>query len=133
MSSVYDNEYLLTYLRILGKFTSDTRTASIYIGFYKGIQSAGGAISYRINNSNLSATNEFLICWILLAVSLVIAVPVIIHKIRDEVNEEDSAEEETATEMGPADIDKEKANNVKNQKTEADGELLEKELETSPA
>lgn len=133
MSSVYDNEYLLTYLRILGKFTSDTRTASIYIGFYKGIQSAGGAISYRINNSNLSATNEFLICWILLAVSLVIAVPVIIHKIRDEVNEEDSAEEETATEMEPADVDKEKANNVKNQKTEADGELLEKELETSPA
>ncbi|KAJ8070612.1 hypothetical protein OCU04_000985 [Sclerotinia nivalis] len=118
---------------ILGKFTSNTRTASIYIGFYKGIQSAGGAISYRINNSNISAMNEFLICWILLAVSLVIAAPVIIYKIRDEVDEEDTAGEETAAEVGLAEIDEEKANAVKSLKKEAEEELPGKELETSPA
>ncbi|ESZ98865.1 hypothetical protein SBOR_0723 [Sclerotinia borealis F-4128] len=115
---------------ILGKLTSDTRTASIYIGFYKGIQSAGGAISYRINNSNLSAMNEFLICWILLTVSLVIAAPVIIHKIRDEVVDADTAGEETATETGPAEIAEEKASIVESSK-EGEGERSEKKLETS--
>ncbi|KAI9650124.1 hypothetical protein NHQ30_000137 [Ciborinia camelliae] len=113
---------------ILGKFTSDTRTASIYIGFYKGIQSAGGAISYRINNSNLSAMNEFLICWILLAVSLVVAAPVIIHKIRDEVEGE-----ETTTEAGPAEISQEKASVVESSKKGAEEELPVEGLERSPA
>ncbi|QSZ29762.1 hypothetical protein DSL72_004279 [Monilinia vaccinii-corymbosi] len=109
---------------ILGKFTSDTQTASIYIGFYKGIQSAGGAISYRINNSNLSAINELLICWILLAVSLVIAAPVIIRKIRDEAEGGDTADEEVATGAGPAEISGEKVSIV---------EGLEKRIERKPS
>lgn len=129
---VFDDMFQLTYFRILGKFTSDTRTASIYIGFYKGIQSAGGAISYRINNSNISAMNEFLICWILLAVSLVVAAPVIIYKIRNETDEEDTAGEETATETGPAGIDEEKAKSVNNSTRRAEGKLLEESLKTSP-
>ncbi|TEY49454.1 hypothetical protein BOTCAL_0286g00140 [Botryotinia calthae] len=110
---------------ILGKFTSDTRTASIYIGFYKGIQSAGGAISYRINNSNISATNEFLICWVLLAVSLFIAAPVIIYKVRDETDEEDTAGEETATEAGLARVDEEKPKAVNDSIQRAEGKLQE--------
>ncbi|TGO55009.1 hypothetical protein BOTNAR_0254g00020 [Botryotinia narcissicola] len=117
---------------ILGKFTSDTRTASIYIGFYKGIQSAGGAISYRINNSNISAMNEFLICWVLLAVSLVIAAPVIIHKVRNETDEEDTAGEEAATETEPTGIDEEKAKAVNSSTRRAEGKLLEVSLKTSP-
>ncbi|KAK6615494.1 hypothetical protein ACHAPF_001568 [Botrytis cinerea] len=117
---------------ILGRFTSDTRTASIYIGFYKGIQSAGGAISYRINNSNISATNEFLICWVLLAVSLVVAAPVIIYKIRDETDEEDTAGEETATEVGLARVDEEKSKAVNDSIPRVDGKLSEGSWKASP-
>lgn len=40
--------------------------------------------------------NEFLVCWILLSVSLVMAAPVIIHKIRDDANQHD-----TTVESGP--------------------------------
>lgn len=116
----------------MGKFTSDTRTASIYIGFYKGIQSAGGAISYRINNSNVSAMNEFLICWVLLAVSLVIATPVIIYKIRNEIDEVDNAGEETNTEGGLARIDTEKLKAANGSHERVEGKLLEKSLEAPP-
>ncbi|RAL62467.1 hypothetical protein DID88_005033 [Monilinia fructigena] len=118
---------------ILGKFTSDTRTASIYIGFYKGIQSAGGAISYRINNSNLSAMNELLICWILLAISLVIAAPVIIYKIRDEADGEEMVDEETATGAGRIEISEEKSIVAEGSKKGTEGELSEKMLEISQA
>lgn len=115
----------------MGKFTSDTRTASIYIGFFKGIQSAGGAISYRINNSNLSSMNELLICWILLAVSLVIAAPVIIYKIRDDADGEDTAGEETATDMGCAEISEEKASVKESSRRGAQRKQSEKEMEIS--
>lgn len=129
---VVENKFELIYSRILGRFTSDTRTASIYIGFYKGIQSAGGAISYRINNSNISATNEFLICWVLLAVSLVVAAPVIIYKIRDETDEEDTAGEETATEVGLARVDEEKSKAVNDSIPRVDGKLSEGSWKASP-
>ncbi|PQE25288.1 DUF895 domain membrane protein [Rutstroemia sp. NJR-2017a WRK4] len=113
-------------LRILGKFTSDTGTGAIYVGFYKGVQSAGGAISYRINNSDLSAMNEFLICWIILAVSLAMAAPVIIHKIRDDEDQHDAVVESGPTEK------MEEAVEAREMPREAVvvGDAMAKELET---
>jgi hypothetical protein len=113
----------------LGKFTSDTRTGAIYVGFYKGVQSAGSAISYRINNSDLSAINELLICWILLAVSLAMAAPVIIHKIRDESNDED--QNDATVESGPREkIDEVVDGGEVPQEAAVGGDAMAKELET---
>jgi hypothetical protein len=70
-------------VRFLGALTNDNRKLANFAGFYKGIQSAGGAVSFRVNTLNISSVNELVTCWALLAGSLIIAVPPIIRKIKD--------------------------------------------------
>ncbi|TIA27987.1 MFS general substrate transporter [Aureobasidium pullulans] len=69
----------------LGALTNDNRKLANFAGFYKGIQSAGGAVSFRINTLAFSSVNELVLCWILLAASLLVAAPVIFRKIHDRV------------------------------------------------
>ncbi|KAF2824530.1 hypothetical protein CC86DRAFT_395691 [Ophiobolus disseminans] len=54
-----------------------------FAGFYKGVQSAGGAVSFRINTLAVSSVNELVVCWVLLPGSLLIAASTIIRKVRD--------------------------------------------------
>jgi hypothetical protein len=69
----------------LGALTNDNRKLANFAGFYKGVQSAGGAVSFRINTLAVSSVDELVACWILLVVSLLIAAPTIIRKIHDKV------------------------------------------------
>ncbi|KAF1914689.1 major facilitator superfamily domain-containing protein [Ampelomyces quisqualis] len=69
----------------LGALTNDNRKLANFAGFYKGVQSAGGAVSFRINTLAVSSVNELVACWILLAASLIIAASTIIRKIHDKV------------------------------------------------
>jgi len=69
----------------LGALTNDSRKLANFTGFYKGVQSAGGAVSFRINTLAVSSVNELVACWILPAASLLIAAPTIIARIRDKV------------------------------------------------
>jgi len=71
--------------RFLGALTNDSRKLANFTGFYKGVQSAGGAVSFRINTLAVSSVNELVACWILPAASLLIAAPTIIARIRDKV------------------------------------------------
>uniref|UniRef100_A0A1D1YEQ1 UNC93-like protein 2 n=1 Tax=Anthurium amnicola TaxID=1678845 RepID=A0A1D1YEQ1_9ARAE len=54
---------------IMGSLTNDANLLARYTGFYKAVQSAGGAISWRIDALHTSYLAELLICWALLAVS----------------------------------------------------------------
>lgn len=69
----------------MGALTNDNRKLANFAGFYKGIQSAGGAVSFRINTLAMSSVNELVACWILLAASLIFAAFTIIKKIQDKV------------------------------------------------
>lgn len=71
--------------RFVGALTNNDRKLANFAGFYKGVQSAGGAVSFRINTLAVSSVNELVACWVLLAVSLLIAVPTIIRKVHDKV------------------------------------------------
>ena len=73
--------------RFMGAITNNSRKLANFAGFYKGIQSAGAAIIWRLDglNSPPPYMNLFASCWILLAGSLVIALPVMILKIKDTV------------------------------------------------
>ncbi|CAJ0633283.1 5077_t:CDS:2, partial [Entrophospora sp. SA101] len=55
---------------ILGALTNDASVIARYAGCYKAIQSAGGAISWRIDAVKTSFLVEFFICWALLAASM---------------------------------------------------------------
>ncbi|CAG8587728.1 6026_t:CDS:2 [Diversispora eburnea] len=55
---------------VMGAQTNDVSLLSKYAGYYKSIQSAGGAISFRIDAVNTNFLVELLICWVLLTISI---------------------------------------------------------------
>jgi hypothetical protein len=69
----------------MGALTNNGRKLANFAGFYKGIQSAGAAIIYRIDALGAPYMNEFASSWGLLAGSLLIASPLIFMKIPDTV------------------------------------------------
>ena len=71
----------------MGAITNNSRKLANFAGFYKGIQSAGAAIIWRLDgfSNPPSYMSLFASCWILLAGSLVVALPVMLLKIKDTV------------------------------------------------
>lgn len=71
----------------MGAISNNSRKLANFVGFYKGIQSAGVAIIWRLDGfgSPPPYMNLFASCWVLLAASLIIALPVMVLKIKDTV------------------------------------------------
>jgi MFS family permease len=85
----FDAAWQTTVYWFMGSLSNNSRKLANFAGFYKGIQSAGGAIAPTINNQRPSYMSEFGGNWGLLAGSLFFAAPVIFLKIRDHVPIED--------------------------------------------
>jgi hypothetical protein len=87
----------------MGALTNNGRKLANFAGFYKGIQSAGGAITWRLDDVKISYMTMFASNWGLLAGSLLIALPVILWKVEDTVSlEKDIAfTDETVAEVAP--------------------------------
>lgn len=73
----------------MSSLSNNSRKLANFAGFYKGIQSAGAAIIWRLDGLKVPYINLFSSCWALLAGSLVIALPVMLMRIRDTVPIED--------------------------------------------
>jgi hypothetical protein len=73
----------------MGAMTNNSRKLANYSGFYKGIQSAGAAVIWRLDGLKISYMSEFASSWGLLAGSLVIALPVMLMTIKDTVSLEE--------------------------------------------
>lgn len=69
----------------MGAMTNNGRRLANYAGFYKGIQSAGAAIIYRVDALKVPFVNIFASSWGLLAAALFIAAPLIFTRIKDTV------------------------------------------------
>lgn len=69
----------------MGALTNNGRKLANFAGFYKGIQSAGGAIAFRIDALGVPFMDEFASNWGLLAGSLLLAAPLIVFKLRDTI------------------------------------------------
>ncbi|RIA79855.1 major facilitator superfamily domain-containing protein [Glomus cerebriforme] len=76
---------------IMGSLTNDSSILARYTGFYKAIQSAGAAISWRIDAVNTPYLTELLICWALLAISFPCSF-IVISKIKETNYDTDNAE-----------------------------------------
>ncbi|KAK5107864.1 hypothetical protein LTR62_000624 [Meristemomyces frigidus] len=83
----YDAAWQTCIYWFMGAMTNNSRKLANFAGFYKGIQSAGAAIIWRLDGLSNAPPymNLFASCWGLLAGGLVIALPVIIMKIKDTV------------------------------------------------
>jgi MFS family permease len=69
----------------MGSLTNNGRKLANFAGFYKGIQSAGAAITWRLDDIGIPYMNMFASNWALLGGSLLIALPVILWKVEDSV------------------------------------------------
>ncbi|CAB4443519.1 unnamed protein product [Rhizophagus irregularis] len=80
---------------IMGSLTNNASILARYSGFYKAIQSAGGAISWRIDAVGTPYLVELLICWALLAISFpcTFIVAMKIKETSDEVDSEKTGRE----------------------------------------
>lgn len=75
----------------MGCMTNNGRKLAVFAGFYKGIQSAGAAIVWRLDSIQIPYISILALCWALYSGSLLIALPVFMVKIRDRTEvEEDS-------------------------------------------
>jgi hypothetical protein len=99
----YDSVWQTTSYWLMGSLTNNSRKLANFTGFYKGIQSAGGAISPVLDSHNVAYMTEFAVNWGLLAGSLVIAAPVIWLKVQDTTDIEDDLKfsDETLAEVAP--------------------------------
>jgi hypothetical protein len=96
----------------MGSLSNNGRKLANFAGFYKGIQSAGAAITWSMDEANVSYMNMFASNWGLLAGSLICALPVILWKVKDTVDLEtdlafsdETAEEVAAKTIVPASRD----------------------------
>lgn len=87
----------------MGALSNSGRRSANYVGFYKGIQSAGGAVMWAIDSKKTSFRNEFISNWVLLSGSLIVAAPVIFLKIKDHVTVEEDLQgtDETVADVLP--------------------------------
>lgn len=87
----------------MGALSNNGRKLANFAGFYKGIQSAGGAIAASIDARSVPFMTEFATNWGLLAGSLVIAAPVIIFYVKDTTPLEEDLKfsDETVAEVAP--------------------------------
>jgi len=87
----------------MGALTNNGRKLANFTGFYKGIQSAGAAITPSIDASYTKYMTEFATTWGLLAGSLVIAAPVIWTKVQETTSLEKDLEftDETEADIIP--------------------------------
>lgn len=88
----------------MGAITNNGRKLANFVGFYKGIQSAGAAIAFRIDERKVSFMGEFASNWALLLGALLLAAPVIFLKIKDTVPVEEDLKfsDETLADVKPA-------------------------------
>ncbi|KND94222.1 UNC93-like protein [Tolypocladium ophioglossoides CBS 100239] len=73
----------------MGALSNSGRKAANLAGFYKGIQSAGAAVFWRLDGLKLPFDTIFGATWGCLAGSLLIAAPVLLFKIKDHVTIEE--------------------------------------------
>lgn len=66
---------------LMGAMSNSSRKLALYAGFYKGIQSAGAAVVWRLDAMHLPYRNMFASTWALCAGSLIVALPTIWTKI----------------------------------------------------
>jgi len=69
---------------IMGMLADDPGDLAPLVGFYKGIQSAGAAVIYRLDSSEASYHAIFISSWGLLALGLLCLIPVLLLRIKND-------------------------------------------------
>ncbi|CAI5758418.1 unnamed protein product [Candida verbasci] len=91
---LYDAIFQTYTLWILGAISNNPKKTALYAGFYKGIQSAGAAIAWRLDAVHTPFINMLASSWALAQGSLIIAIPLIWFYVKDHTSLEDDQMED---------------------------------------
>ncbi|XP_073032980.1 UNC93-like protein 1 [Primulina eburnea] len=69
---------------VIGALADDSEVLSRYVGFYKGVQSAGGAVAWQIDAHNVPFLNELITNWALTTISYPLLVILILRAVKDD-------------------------------------------------
>lgn len=111
---MFDSFWQCTVYWYMGALSNSGRRSANYVGFYKGLQSAGAAVMWNLDSRGTSWMNELISNWALLAGALIIAAPVVMFKISDHNDIEDDliVTDETIEDVIPAHMLAEKTAHV---------------------
>ncbi|KAF7149003.1 hypothetical protein RHSIM_Rhsim03G0217900 [Rhododendron simsii] len=77
---------------VIGALADDSETLSRYTGFYKGVQSAGGAVAWQVDVHKVPFLNQLIANWVMTTVSYPLLVVLVLlavkdyHKVEGEAN-----------------------------------------------
>ncbi|PQM41278.1 UNC93-like protein 1 [Prunus yedoensis var. nudiflora] len=69
---------------VIGALANDSETLSRYVGFYKGIQSAGAAVAWQVDTHKVSFLTQLVTNWSLTTVSYPLLVVLVLLAVKDE-------------------------------------------------
>ncbi|KAI8960896.1 MFS general substrate transporter [Daldinia sp. FL1419] len=100
---VYDSIWQTCIYWYMGALSNSGRKAANMAGFYKGLQSAGAAVFWRLDGVHVEYNTIFAATWGVCAGSLLIAAPIIFMKIQDttELEEDLKFSDETVQDVVP--------------------------------
>nr|XP_043610292.1 UNC93-like protein 1 [Erigeron canadensis] len=75
---------------VIGGLANDSVILSRYAGFYKGVQSAGGAVAWQIDTHHVPFMTQLIVNWVLTTISYPLLALLVIKAVKDE----DEVEEE---------------------------------------
>ncbi|XP_027338934.1 UNC93-like protein 1 [Abrus precatorius] len=83
---------------VIGALANDSEILSRYAGFYKGIQSAGAAVAWQIDNQNVSSMSQLIVNWVLTTLSY----PLLLVLVVLAVKEDNKTDEEPVKQVAPS-------------------------------
>ncbi|PRQ60616.1 putative Ion channel regulatory protein, UNC-93 [Rosa chinensis] len=74
---------------VIGALANDSEILSRYVGFYKGVQSAGGAVAWQVDAHNVSFIGQLIMNWVFTTVSYPLLLILVLFAVKNEGEEEE--------------------------------------------
>ncbi|KAL6122989.1 hypothetical protein ACLB2K_075512 [Fragaria x ananassa] len=87
---------------VIGALANDSETLSRYVGFYKGVQSAGGAVAWQVDARNVSFLGQLIMNWVFTTVSYPLLIVLVLFAVKNEDEEEEITK---AKEVAPKEVE----------------------------
>lgn len=85
---IFDAMFQSYCLWLMGALSNDSEKTAYYAGFYKGIQSAGAAVAWRLDAYGTAYMSMLASSWALVQGSMVVAIPLVFFMVSDHTEEE---------------------------------------------
>ncbi|CAK9153629.1 unnamed protein product [Ilex paraguariensis] len=81
---------------VIGALADDSEILSRYNGFYKGVQSAGGAVAWQVDANGVPFLNQLIMNWVLTTISYPLLAVLVFLAVKDDNKAEEGTSKELA-------------------------------------